>query len=262
MLVFAALTPHTPLLVPTIGKDDLETINQTAQAMKTLAEELYLARPDTIILISGHSKNYADVFSIQMNDVYKTDLSELGDLGAEKTYQPDLALIDTLQRKLRENEIPFTLHPDEILDYGIGVPLLLLSEELDQVKIVPVSPSLLSSKEHFVFGQALQDTIFNSTKRIAVIASGDLSHALTNESPAGFNKEGEKFDNKIQELVATNNAAGLIKIKPETVEAAAQCCYRALLILFGVLDKQNINTKILSYQAPLGVGYLTVKFNL
>ena len=262
MLVFAALSPHTPLLVPTIGKDNLETISQTTEAMDTLAEELYLARPDTIILISGHSKHYKDAFSIQMSDQYKTDLSQMGDLSTDKVYQPDFSLIDTLQRSLRTAEIPFTLHPEDVLDYGVSVPLQILSEKLDKIKIVPISTSSLSPKEHFAFGKALQDTIFNSTKRIAVIASGDLSHALTNESPAGFHKDGEKFDKKIQELVATNNAAGLIKIKPETVEAAAQCCYRALLILFGVLDKQNINTKILNYQAPLGVGYLTVKFNL
>lgn len=262
MLAFAAFTPHTPLLIPTIGKDNLEKIAETAASVKSLAEDLYLARPDTIIIISGHSKFYPNAFSIQLNDIFKTDLSKLGDLGAEKTYQPDFALIDTFQRQLRQAEIPFTLHPDEIFDYGVSVPLMLLTEKLDQIKVVPISPSLLNSKEHFAFGQALKKTIINSTKRVAVIAAGDLSHALTNESPAGFHKDGEVFDKKIQEILATNNAAGLIKIKPEVVEDAAQCCYRALLILFGILDKQNINTKILSYEAPLGVGYLTAKFNL
>jgi aromatic ring-opening dioxygenase LigB subunit len=85
---------------------------------------------------------------------------------------------------------------------------------------------------------------------------------LSNDSPAGFNPNGAKFDQKIQELVAGNNVAGLIKMKPELVAEAEQCGYRAMLILFGILDKMNFRTDIMSYEAPLGVGYLTVKFEL
>ena len=262
MLVFTALTPHTPLLIPSIGKENLKKLQKTSDSMQQLADDLYAARPDTIVVISGHSHSYSDAFAINFNDPYKIDLTKLGDLDATCDYHPDLRLIDKMQRQLRLDEIPFTLHPEDALDYGSAVPLLLLAEKLKNIKIVPVSVSNLTPKEHFNFGKALKEQIVNTTRRVAVIATGDLSHTLTTESPAGFHKSGPKFDKKIQELIAESNAAGLIKMKPDIVKEAKQCGYRALLILFGILDKQNIKTNILSYEAPLGVGYLTANFEL
>jgi len=262
MLVFAAFTPHSPLLLPNIGKENLQKLTQTTEAMQKLAEDLYSARPDTIIIISGHSKAYPNAFAINLHDTFKVDLSALGDLVDQENFYPDLSLIDSIQRQLRLDQVPFTLHPEETLDHGSAVPLLLLTEQIKNFKVIPISISDLLPKEHFGFGQALKEQILHSSRRVAVIASGDLSHTLTNESPAGFNANGAKFDKKIQELVTENNAAGLIKMKPEIVKDAAQCGYRALLILFGILDKLSFKTDILSYEAPLGVGYLAVNFEL
>ena len=262
MLVFAAFTPHSPLLLPNIGKENLKQLEQTSTAMQHLADDLYSAQPDTIVVISGHNLSYPDAFAMSLNDSFQVDLTSLGDLVDEKTYYPDLALIDSGQRRLRNKEFPFSLDPDDTLDYGSAVPLLLLTEALKSFKIVPISPSDLGPKEHFKFGKALKELILESPQRIAVIASGDLAHTLNNDSPAGFHKNGAKFDEKIQELVAGNNVAGLIKMKPELVADAKQCGYRAILILFGILDKMNFRTNIMSYEAPLGVGYLTVKFEL
>lgn len=262
MLVFSAFTPHTPLLIPNIGKDNLKKLEKTSQAMQHLAEDLYAAKPDMIVIISGHSECYPDAFAINLNDPYKADLSSLGDLEPAKEFRPDFPLIDHLQRQLRKNDVPVTLHPEEALDYGSSVPLMLLTEQIKGVKIVPISVSGLAPKQHFQFGQALKDQIFDSTQRVAVIATGDLSHTLTSDSPAGFSPNGAKFDDKIQELISQNNAAGLIKLDPKIIKDAQQCGYRALLILFGILDKLNFKSEILSYEAPLGVGYLTVNFEM
>ncbi len=262
MLVFSAFTPHTPLLIPNIGKENLKKLEKTSRAIQTLADDLYIAKPDTIVIISGHSESYSDAFAINLNDPYQADLSSLGDLEPAKEFHPDFSLIDHLQRQLRRNDIPITLHPEETLDYGSSVPLMLLTEQLKGLKIVPVSVSGLEPKQHFQFGQALKDQIFDSTQRVAVIATGDLSHTLSSESPAGFNARGAEFDDKIQEIISQNNAAGLINLDPEMIKEAQQCGYRALLILFGILDKLNFKSEILSYEAPFGVGYLTVNFEM
>jgi len=262
MLVFAAFTPHTPLLIPEIGKDNVKKIETTAQAMKTLADDLYAAKPDTVVFVSGHGTRYPDAFSITLSDNYKVDLSEFGELTHEEIYHPDMMLIDRMQRSFRHEKIPFSLHPEDTLDHGTSVPLLLLTQKIPGVRVVPVIYSELDAKTHFKFGQSLRELIEDSSHRVAVIASGDLSHCLTSDAPAGFNPEGEKFDAKIQELVAAGNAAGLIKLDDELVKNAAECGYRPLLIMFGVLDKINMRPVIHSYESPFGVGYLTVSFEL
>jgi aromatic ring-opening dioxygenase LigB subunit len=262
MLVFAAFTPHTPLLIPEIGKDNLKKLAKTTAGMQELADDLYAARPDTLVFISGHGTRYPDAFSITLSDQYRVDLSEFGELTHEELYRPDMMLIDRMQRGFRHTGIPFSLHPEDTLDHGTSVPLLLLGNRLPNVHVVPVVYSELDAKMHFKFGQELRELIEDSSSRIAVIASGDLSHCLSTDAPAGYNPKGEQFDAKIQELITTDNAAGLIKLDEGLVKDAAECGYRPLLILFGVLDKINMTPVIHSYEAPFGVGYLAASFDL
>lgn len=262
MLVYAAFTPHTPLLIPEIGKDNRKKIEKTTAAMKELADDLYAVKPDTIVFISGHGTRYPGAFSITMSDSYRVDLSEFGELTHEEIYYPDMLLIDRMQRAFRHGHIPFSLHPENTLDHGTSVPLLLFGDKLPDVRVVPIIYSELDAKTHFKFGQKMRELVEDSEHRVAVIASGDLSHCLTSDAPAGFHPEGAKFDAKIQELVAEGNAAGLIKLDDKLVKSAAECGYRPLLILFGLLDKINVRPVIHSYEAPFGVGYLTASFEL
>ena len=102
----------------------------------------------------------------------------------------------------------------------------------------------------------------NSNKRIAVIASGDLSHALNNDSPAGFQSAGPEFDKKIQELLEHHNLAGMLQLKQQFVRDAAECGFRSFLILMGILQGINYTYKSHAYESPFGVGYLTANFVL
>ncbi|MDP2631331.1 MAG: AmmeMemoRadiSam system protein B [Candidatus Uhrbacteria bacterium] len=262
MLVFAAFTPHSPLLLPSINKTQMDKVEKTTSAMQELADELYASHPDVIVHISEHPTIYPDAFSINLSDPYKFDLSSLGDLGITRTFRPDIMLIDRLQRSLRAESQPITLTTDYALHYASAVPLLLLTKELPNVQLVPISFSELPPKDHFHFGQALKDMIFASDKRIAVIASGDMSHALTSNAPADFHKDGQIYDDKIQEIIAQRNSAGLLSLSPEIVANAKETSYLPLAIFFGLLDKVSMTPQILSYEAPFGVGYLTVNFVL
>jgi MEMO1 family protein len=51
-LVFAAISPHPPLLIPSIGKEAIKKIQKTKEALEKLEEDLYLSRPEIIIIIS------------------------------------------------------------------------------------------------------------------------------------------------------------------------------------------------------------------
>ena len=59
-LVFAAVTPHPPILIPTIGKAELATIANTKEAMEKLEQEFYLAKPNVVLIISPHSSIFPD----------------------------------------------------------------------------------------------------------------------------------------------------------------------------------------------------------
>ena len=165
MIVFSAFTSHTPLLIPTIGKNQIKKIGKTHKAMCHLAEELYLSHPDVLITISQHAINFSDTFCANLSEKYVIDFKEFGDLVTQKFFSPDIAFLDGLQRFLRKEKIPFTLNSESRLDYGSAVPLSLLTERLS-LPIVPLSYSGLDAKTHFQFGKHLQDYIQKQTKRV------------------------------------------------------------------------------------------------
>ncbi len=260
MLVFAAHTPHSPLLLPSINKDQLPRVQKTRVAMQELADELYAVHPDTILLLSEHPTVFPDAFSVNVSDPYTFDVSEFGQMSFDKKMHPDMLLVDRLQRSLRKQGQNMTLTTDEALNFTAAVPLTLLTERLPDVRLVPVTYSELDAKSHFQFGQAMKDSIMESPKRIAVIVAGDLSHALTNESPAEFSQDGAIYDAKIQELIAQKNTAGLLQLDETLIAHAKETNYRLLCMTFGLLENISVQPEILSYEAPFGVGYLVANF--
>lgn len=262
MMVFCAYTPHSPLLLPTIGRDHQDTFAPTLKAFNFLSKQLAASKPDTIILMSAQHNRFSEAFSLNLSDPYRIDLTEFGDLETTAAFRPDIQRIDTLQRCLRRQQVPLSINSDPTLDHAAAVPLLLLGVDQRATRIIPLSTCDLDKKQHVEFGRQLRECVETSGKRVAVIASGDLSHALSEKAPAGLRKEGVVFDDTIQEAVRGTSLSKLLSLEEHTVEQAAECGYKPLLSLFGVLEQLNPTTSILSYQAPFGVGLLTAQFAL
>ncbi|MEK7073616.1 MAG: class III extradiol dioxygenase subunit B-like domain-containing protein [Patescibacteria group bacterium] len=255
MIVFSAIVPHSPLLLPDIGKTHVKKLAQTVAALADIEQRLYVTRPDTICVISPHGQVLGDAFGINLSAQYATSFKDFGDFKTAKTFRSDFLLIDRIQRSIRK-DIPLALHSDETLDYGFGVPLHLLTEHLANPTIIPVTTSGLDLKAHFEFGKAMRDEMLNSNKRVAVIASADLAHSLTKDAPGGFSPRGAEFDAKIQELLAHRNVPGLLQMDPTLCAEAKECGLRAILIALGLLDGIDYTARVLSYEGPLGIGYL------
>ncbi len=171
-------------------------------------------------------------------------------------------VIDHLQRKLREENVPFTLTSNDDLDYSFAVPILMLTTHLQNWKLIPVSPSMHDGKTHFEFGQQLKRVLHAEDHRIAVIASADLSHKLTKDSPGGASEEGPKFDAAILENAVANKPEPLFALPSEIIENASQCGYRPIMTLLGTLSEINLTSKQLCYETPFGVGYLTARYDI
>jgi MEMO1 family protein len=261
MLVFSAMCPHPPILIPAIGKDNIKQIKNTVEAMKTLEQELYAAKPEVIIIISPHGELIPDAFSINLNTHYKANFEEFGDFTTKLEFGSNSMLALKIKERV-ENELPIVLSSSENLDHGAAVPLFYLSKHFKDIEIIPICYSFLNYEKHFKFGQLLKKEIAKSDKRIAVIASGDLSHALTKDAPAGYSPKGEDFDKGIITLLKRKDIPGILKMKPKLIEDAAECGFRSLAILCGVIEEYKFEVEILSYEGPFGVGYLVANFKL
>lgn len=262
MIVFAAVVPHSPLLIPSVGKDAREKLTKTLQAYAELEQALYLAKPDTLVIISPHAQMYPDAFSGNVADQFTGVLKEFGDHSTQVTAKADFLLLDHIHRMMRTEKIPFTLTSQAELDYGFTVPLLLLTPHLQNWKLVPLATSLLDGRSHYEFGRQLKRVLHAEERRVAVIASADLSHHANATSPQGARPEGELFDTTVRQKLTAMDAAGLLAMDPNVLERAGQCGYKPILVLLGALENINCDAKELSYEAPFGVSYTTVNFTM
>ena len=159
-----------------------------------------------------------------------------------------------LAEKLSE-EFPVFLEEKQhiTLDHGALVPLasLFSGKKAGRVKLVLANPIGLSLEQAYGLGQALAG--FEDTASWALVSSGDLSHRVSPDAPAGYSPAGAPFDKKVTEAFKKNTALELLSLSPREIEAAGECGLRSALIFLG-LGKER-GTVLLSYEAPFGVGY-------
>lgn len=261
MIVFAAHTPHTPLLLETVDKNSFEKIKKTREALQKLEESLYVSKPHIILVISPHTGIFDRAFTINAHTSFKANYKKLGDYMTQHEWQGIPYLASRIKEETVKKNLPIQLISDEKIDHGSSVPLTYLTQHLPNVSILPIGYAAGSPKDHISFGQAIKDVCMRSNKRIAIISTGDLSHALDSHAPAGYHKSGVEFDQKIIELLESHNTTGIATISPTVVKDAAEDGYRSLLILLGAIKNMNHTFKNLSYEHPFGVGYLTGEFD-
>jgi len=257
-LTFAAITPHPPIIIPTIGQENLPKVKKTIEAMTRLEKDFRAAKPEILIIVSPHGVLFQDSFSINYSDGYFGKFDKFGDLSVNLKFSPDLAFLHRLKERL-EHKLPTVIVQEESLDHGTLVPLYFLTKKI-KPNIVPIGYSLLDHEKHLEFGRIIKEEIFNSQKNIAVVASGDLSHRLTKDAPAGYSEDGQIFDKKLIELIKNKNIKGILEIDKKLIDGAGECGLRSILILMGVLEEINYQPKLYSYESPFGVGYCVINF--
>lgn len=85
------------------------------------------------------------------------------------------------------------------LDYAAILPLHNLQEAGYIGKIVVLSPGFVSPEILLQAGRSIQKATEELGRRCVIIASGDNSHALQPDAPAGFHEEGSAFDQLLQQ---------------------------------------------------------------
>lgn len=261
-LVFAGVVPHPALLIPSIGKDDFLKLDATRAALERLEQELYIAKPHYIVVITPHEGIFEDAFSINAHTELHSQFETFGDMTTKYSWHGAPELAAKIQHNTNTKRLPTRLVSNEGIGHGASVPLVYLTTHVQDVKILPIGYSNLDANAHMSFGHSIKDIIMESNKRVAVIASGDMAHTLSESAPAGFHKDGEWFDAEIQRLLQSGDKHGIQTLDATKIKNADECLYRSLLILCGILGNMQCQFEQYTYEAPFGVGYLTGQFHL
>jgi len=146
------------------------------------------------------------------------------------------------------------------LDHGVTVPLYFVDKFYTDYDLIPLSIAGYSLQENFDFGKQIAEHPDLSDKRAVFIASGDLSHALTENAPCGFAEEGAELDREITAALGSGDFERLMQIPLELAEAGKECGLRPFVMMAGVLHGLKITPKLHSYEGTFGVGYAVASF--
>ncbi|MFA5211668.1 MAG: hypothetical protein WC414_04225 [Patescibacteria group bacterium] len=255
-LVFAAHTPYSSLLVNSIAKESAEKLQATKNALKKIAEELYLARPQILVVICNEKKD--DYFSLNAATELFSNFEDFGEYDFKKKY---FGANDFAGLIKNNSEMKIKILNEEKNDISISIPLFFIAENLPNTKILVIYTADQTKKNYLEFGKVLKNIFIKSSRRIAILATGNMSHSLKTESPAGFTKEGLEYDKKIIELLEAHNSTGITNLDSDFVKNANESNYHSLLLLLSIIQNMNYEFKNLAYEAPFGVGYLTGYFD-
>lgn len=268
MIKFAAITPHPPIIIPTIGfPDDLDKTIKTRKSMEKLAKIFKKKRIETIILISPHAPiNYQRV-AINISPTLFGNFEQFNDKETHLNFENDLETVDLLQQQSKLQKIPLKLIEEPILDHGSLVPLYYLAKNYSlknnkKLKIVSIAYSYPEPKINFDFGKIIFDVCKVKGKRFAVVASGDLSHRLTLNAPGGYFPDAIEFDKQLVWLLDNNKNKEILEMNSDFIKKAGECGYLSITMLLGLIEEINkrkfkkVKFESLSYEGPFGVGYL------
>lgn len=270
MITFGTLVPHPPIIVSGIGQtSDLAQVAETIIAMREIDELLAADPPETMVVVTPHGTVFSDAIVVYEDEILSGDLSRFG-LARTWEWRNDLELAHKIIDLSREVNLPVLAldqnlakkyRPQGALDHGVLVPLSFFSPEwAATTKLVIIPLSYLPLEDLYRFGTRVQKAVSQLGRKVAVIASGDLSHCLKPGAPAGYDPRGAEFDQKLVGLLKEATVEELFQIDPVLVEKAAECGFRSVIMLMGVLDGIEFKAKIHSYQGPFGVGYGVASF--
>lgn len=269
-LLISYLMPHPPIMVNEVGKGSEREIEKTIESAERVGEEIESLKPDTIVIVvPPHGPAFGDAMSIISESRITGNLGNFGAGQVSFDLECDMELTGLIIRNCAANKIPAVPVDKDVyerygvpntLDHGAMVPLYFVNKKYHSYKLVHITYGILSNEELYHFGRIIRESIEESGRNAVFIASGDLSHRLTHDAPAGYNPRGKDFDREIVGCLEKSDVDGVMNLDRGLIEAAGECGYRSILSLLGTLDGLDTESSVFSYEGPFGVGYCIAKF--
>jgi len=253
--IAAGLLPHAPIIVPAVAGSRAPAVAATTAAARQLAREVLTHDPQAVVITAPHGLRHPSAATLQ---IAPNVTGSLGDFGADEvavSLPVDRELASAFEEAAHDLDIPVHSRDARRLEYSTVVPLSFLCEAGWDGPTVVVSLPYPGTGDPVALGRALAAAARRLGRHLLVLASGDMSHRLTRDAPAGFDPEGRLFDEEVAGLLRSGHLRDLLTLDPHRVERAGEDCVDSLLFAAATFDFAPVGPRLLSYEGPFGVGY-------
>ena len=241
MLVAAAVCPQTPLLVPQIAGGAAGEMADVRGAASDAVNLLGAAKPDLLIVVAPGGEPGAR--AVRLGGTFRRFGLDLA-VGGVGTAEPCVGLL--VGRWLLDSYYPVATSRE---GWEIGPTAALEGWE--------VGPDT-GPGECEAVGRALAAR----SERVGLLVMGDGSARRTAKAPGYLDERAVPFDDGVSRAFATADAAALAAIDPEAASAVMAAGRAPWQVLAGAVSASGGNGsgqpwrgRLLSYEAPYGVGY-------
>ncbi|HJX92763.1 MAG TPA: AmmeMemoRadiSam system protein A [Pyrinomonadaceae bacterium] len=261
-LVFTGIAPHPPIMVPEIGGGAILEVQDSIDAMAEFTRRLKTTGAETVVLISPHAPLEADSFVAYHGPTLHGDFSRFQAPDTQFSIQVDDELLTAITESAAKEHFKITRIAERVLDHGTAVPLYFLIANGWHGKVVALGYSFLSNGEHLRFGSCIRRAVDDVQRRAAFVASGDLSHRLKPQAPAGYNSDAHLFDEEVVAAIRSCDLERIPEIDQKLRKKAGECGFRSMLVAIGAGGDLERSCEVINYEAPFGVGYVVAQLTL
>jgi 2,3-dihydroxyphenylpropionate 1,2-dioxygenase len=184
-LVYCGACSHGPGITGRADRADAKMRDALHGAMRRMGDDIRATKPDALVVVAAeHFANFfmnnMPAFAIGMADSYEGPIEDEAFLKIKRTKVPGNK---ALSKKLIEGvmqTVDVAYAEEWKFDHGISVPLHFLTPDYD-LPIIPANincqgPPLAPLKRAWAFGEALRTAADALPERIALVATGGISH--------------------------------------------------------------------------------------
>jgi aromatic ring-opening dioxygenase catalytic subunit (LigB family) len=260
-IVAAMASCHAPALFLRQPGEDPAQLDATVAAMRQLGRVLDETRPDVLIILG---LDHLEAFSLSVSPTFTVMVApEAEGSFGPKEYRlrstPELgrAVLDGLIR--RDFDMAFSQRA--FLGHAFVVPFEYVIEERP-LAVLPMFvnvyvPPLPSTRRCYQLGRALAEVIAERPERVAILASGGMSHY------PGTDKYGNPefaFDRSALAVLERGDLSSLLSLSTEKLDEVGNTELLTWYVLFGAIGDQRAD--VLSYQPTWHHGLGVVNFPL
>ena len=215
-LVFAGVCSHGPGITGRAHLAEPALRDPFHAAFRALGDEMRQARPDALVLVGAeHFGNFfmnnMPAFAMGMADEYHGPVEDPDWLGIAKTRIPGNAELSLRLISEAMQSVDLAYAEEWLFDHGLIVPLHFLTPHYD-LPVVPVNincqgPPLAPLHRAWALGEALRRAADSVAERIAIIATGGISHWPATPDSGKIN---EAFDGEFMRRWARNDKTALL----------------------------------------------------
>ncbi len=261
-IISAYAASHAPQILVRPKNEEKEWVESVHQGYYRMRDELKALRPDALIIISNdHMESFfAEAYPTLAIFAGRTVHGSFGKQ-YDKDFEVHAPLANALFEHAIESEFDVTVCKKGDMGHGFLVPLHFILPDGD-IPLVPIFVNAYAVPQPkpsrcYAFGRALAEGIARRPERVAVVATGGMSHYPGTDR---YSQPNHDADQRYLEILTGDRAAEFGQVTSQELDDTGNPELRSWITALGMM--QGRPAELVTYQPSWHIGFGVIRWPL